>query len=137
MTAGPPVTPGAEGYWEATRERRLVVQHCPACDRWIHPPRPRCPSCAATELEFVDPPATPTLHSWAAHPPRGEAPATMVVLVDLAPRARMISRLVGDAGPGAAAPSAGLRAGAVLALAWEPLDDGRALPVFRLGSPSD
>ena len=36
-------------FWEATREGRLLVQWCTACDRGVFYPRAFCPSCAAAD----------------------------------------------------------------------------------------
>ena len=45
--------PGAR-FWAAAREHRLVVQHCPRCDRFQHFPRAWCTNCLNDDLEFVD-----------------------------------------------------------------------------------
>ncbi len=36
-------------YWEAAREKRLVVQECQSCRQLWHPPLPRCPHCHAAD----------------------------------------------------------------------------------------
>ena len=36
-------------YWDAVKQHKLVVQHCRACDSYLHPPRPMCPSCNAQD----------------------------------------------------------------------------------------
>jgi uncharacterized protein len=42
----------AEGYWRAAQERRLAIQRCCACRRFVHFPEWRCPFCRGRELEF-------------------------------------------------------------------------------------
>ena len=43
----PPVGADSGPFWEATREGRLLVQWCTACDRGVFYPRSFCPHCAA------------------------------------------------------------------------------------------
>lgn len=45
----------AEPYWEAARGHRLALLRCAACESYVHPPAPRCPSCAGeAPLEWED-----------------------------------------------------------------------------------
>jgi uncharacterized protein len=39
-------------FWEAARERRLVIQHCSDCGYYNHPPRPFCDACLSQRLAF-------------------------------------------------------------------------------------
>lgn len=39
-------------YWDAAAEGRLAIQRCGSCRRWVHFPRPRCPSCGSAALAF-------------------------------------------------------------------------------------
>src|SRR5262252_2213448 len=32
-------------FWDAVNQRRLVLQHCTACDRLQYPPQPACQFC--------------------------------------------------------------------------------------------
>jgi uncharacterized OB-fold protein len=32
-------------FWTGGRDGQLLIQRCEACDRWIHPPVRRCPTC--------------------------------------------------------------------------------------------
>ncbi len=43
----PPVGADSGPFWEATREGRLLVQWCTACDRGVFFPRAFCPWCGA------------------------------------------------------------------------------------------
>jgi hypothetical protein len=40
-------------FWEAARERRLVVQQCGACGYYNHPPRSFCDSCLSQQLAYA------------------------------------------------------------------------------------
>lgn len=41
-------------FWDAINEKRLVVQHCTACDAKQYPPRPRCNACGADKLDWSE-----------------------------------------------------------------------------------
>lgn len=40
-------------YWDAAAHGRLAVQHCESCRRFVHPPRPQCPTCGGVALGFA------------------------------------------------------------------------------------
>lgn len=52
------------GYWEAARERRLAVQYCSACARFLHLPVAACPACDATTLTWREVSGRATLYSY-------------------------------------------------------------------------
>src|SRR5688572_454418 len=45
-------SPLTEPYWNAARERRLVIQRCQACRRYFNPPVPVCMDCHSTRLAY-------------------------------------------------------------------------------------
>ncbi|HVA69508.1 MAG TPA: zinc ribbon domain-containing protein [Candidatus Binataceae bacterium] len=51
-------------FWEAARERRLVIQRCAACGYYNHPPRPICESCSSERLEFHPVSGRATIHTF-------------------------------------------------------------------------
>jgi len=116
--------PGA-GFWEATRNRRLVVQTCEACGHRQHYPRPLCLACGGTSLWFAAAAGTATVvsHTTVARAPfEGLEPPYVIAIVELAEGVRMLARIV-DAD--------GVECDGPVAVAWAPLPDGRHLPVFR------
>lgn len=48
----PAVSELTEGYWRAAQERRLVIQRCRTCRRFVHFPEWRCPFCQGRGLEY-------------------------------------------------------------------------------------
>ncbi|WP_094294175.1 Zn-ribbon domain-containing OB-fold protein [Mycobacterium neumannii] len=48
----PPLDDTSRPYWTGGAEGRLLIAHCAACRRYVHPPRPVCPTCG-TDPEFV------------------------------------------------------------------------------------
>ena len=53
-------------FWEATKEERLTVQRCRACNRLVWYPREFCPlpSCFSSDLEWVDVSGKGRLHTF-------------------------------------------------------------------------
>lgn len=129
-TIDPPMTELSEPFWEATRERRLLVQRCTSCDGWSWTPRPRCAHCWRADLVWTEPPGTPHLYSWALQRGRGDNSDRMVALIDVAPGLRIVSNLVdSDVAPDE------WQIDERLELVWLELEDGRALPQFRRARP--
>ena len=46
----PHIDEASRAFWTGGAQGRLMIQHCAACDRWVHPPVDVCPSCGG-ELE--------------------------------------------------------------------------------------
>ena len=114
-----------QAWWDATRDRRLLVQRCEDCGHYQHYPRALCTSCGGTDLGFVDASGEFTLVSYSTvcrspDPGRFEAPYH-VALVQMAEGPTLFSRVHPITEP---------RIGQPMRLAWHPLSDGRHLPYF-------
>jgi uncharacterized OB-fold protein len=129
----PPVGVESAPFWEATREGRLLVQWCTACDRGVFYPRVFCPHCAAgpESLEWRSASGRATVYAAGVeHRPEAagaafsEGKPYCVALVDLEEGVRMLTNVVG-------CPPEDVTCGMALALTWEPLSDGRRLPLFE------
>lgn len=119
----PPISDVAIPFWDATRERQLVLQWCSACDRPIHYPREVCPSCLGTDLEWRQASGKGEVYAFTVtHEPEREP--YVVALIALEEGVRMMSNVVG------CEPSA-VSVGLPVSLTWEDLSDGRALPQFQ------
>lgn len=46
----PLISPDTAAFWQGGASGRLMIQHCPACERLFHPPAPICPRCASLEV---------------------------------------------------------------------------------------
>ncbi len=124
----PPISRVSEPFWDATREQRLVLQHCQACNQAIWFPRVLCPHCAGTELEWREVAGTGTVYAVSVQyrpgtPQMRDRTPYAVALIDLDAGVRVMSNVLGD--PEAVA--VGDRVDAT----WEPLSDGRHLLVFE------
>jgi uncharacterized OB-fold protein len=130
----PPVDALTAPWWEATRERRLLLQQCTRCAAVQHYPRVLCIACAATDAHtWVEASGAGVVDSYTvvhrAPRPGIEVPYT-IARVRLAEGPVMLTRLVD-------VPDGDDAFDAAVELTWQPLPDGRNLPVFRArrGSP--
>lgn len=125
----PPVTRASAPYWEATRDKRLVIQRCARCDAWVWYPRSACTSCLAGQLAWTEVSGRGSVYALSVHHRPGVAEMKNrtpygVALVELREGVRMLTNLV-DCDP------AEVRVGQAVEAAWEELSDGRHLLVFR------
>jgi uncharacterized OB-fold protein len=126
--AEPPETALTRPFWNATRERRLLLQWCTRCNVPIHYPRECCPRCLHSELEWRPASgrgevyAVSVMHR-AGNPLMQDRVPYAVALVDLEEGVRFMSNIVG------CAPSE-VRVGMPVSVTWEELSDGRQLPLF-------
>jgi uncharacterized OB-fold protein len=118
-------------WWDGTRERRLLLQRCGTCGEVQHHPRHVCVSCGATEgLGWVESSGAGVVDTFTVvhRAPRSGLEAPYVVArVRLDDGPVLLAWIVAS---GADLPEVGI--GDAVALDWAPLEDGRALPVFRL-----
>ena len=125
----PPVTAFTAPFWDATREQRLLLPWCRSCDRPFWFPRETCPRDLSPDIEWRPTEGRGVVHAVSVMPRPGN-PAMAgrepyaVALVELEEGVRLMSTVV-DGDPW----SVGV--GDPVALAWEPLTDGRHLYVFR------
>jgi uncharacterized OB-fold protein len=125
----PPVSRVSTPFWDATRERRLVLQYCRECESAIWFPRVLCPGCGNDGLEWRDVAGDGAVYAVsvqhrAAHPGLANRVPYAVALVDLDAGVRMLSNVIGCA---ADRVSVGMR----VRPAWEALSDGRHLLMFE------
>jgi hypothetical protein len=137
----PPIGADSAPFWEATREGRLLLQWCTACEEAIFYPRAFCPHCGGGAvgegLEWRPASGRATVYaSTVEHNPAATGATFsggepyVVALVELEEGVRMLTNIVG-------CPPAAVHPGLALTLTWEPLSDGRQLPQFTPTTESD
>ncbi len=127
-------------FWQATREKRLVVQRCDSCGKTRFPPRPHCGACRSDKLSWpevsgfakifshivVYPPVLPAFAKYAPFP---------AVLVELAEgkHLRMFGNVIAKPGDtiNAINPDS-LYIGQPVRVHFEVLTDGVTLPRWLL-----
>ena len=126
----------SEPFWRATRERRLINAVVPPVRARSCSTRGRsAPRCLGSDLEWRDSLGTGTVYAFSVHyrtgsPEMLDRTPYVVALVDLAEGARLMTNIVGcdpdDVG-----------IGMDVQVTWEPLSDGRHLPLFEPSTGSD
>ena len=93
----PQASPETQPFWDGCAAGVLRLQRCQSCKDFYFPPRPFCPGCLSTDVEWQDASGRGTLHTYVINhrpAPGFEAPyAIAVVQLDEGPR--MMSNIVG------------------------------------------
>lgn len=95
----PQASPETQPFWDGCAAGVLRLQRCRSCQEFYFPPRPFCPRCLSTDVEWKDVSGRGTLHTYVInHRPgpgfEADAPyAIAVVQLDEGPR--MMSNIVG------------------------------------------
>ena len=130
----PPTSKVSQPFWDATREKKLLLQHCEACDRAVWYPRVLCPHCSADGLTWREASGHGTIYAVSVQyrpgtPQLKDRVPYAVVLVDLDEGVRIMSNVGGRADE--------IEVGQAVQAAWEPLTDGRHLVVFERSSSNE
>ncbi|HET9690460.1 MAG TPA: Zn-ribbon domain-containing OB-fold protein [Acidimicrobiales bacterium] len=123
----PTANPASGPFWEATRDRRYLVQFSTDCGRAVFYPRTVCPHCGGTAMQWRPSTGAGTVYTFTVEhrpAPAFGAEPYVVALVALDEGIRVMTNLV-DVDPGQ------VRVGMPVELTWAPLDDGRNLPLWR------
>ncbi len=116
-------------FWAASKQGRLVLQHCPACGDVRFPPGPVCPKCLAGDQDWIEASGNGTLESWIEmHRAywdgfKDELPY-QVCLVRLAEGPVMVSNLVDN--------TEKVQMGAPVRVVFDAVTDEVTLPKFTL-----
>lgn len=116
-------------YWNAARERKLLIRKCGACGELHFMPRHLCPACWSDQLEWVDARGTGSVHSFTIV--RRAPVATfaaqvpyVVALIDLDEGPRMITNLLGE-------DALSVKIGDRVEVTFEDRGEGAMLPQFK------
>lgn len=60
----PRPTPETQHFWEGTRQGKLLLQKCDACNTTYFPPRPFCPDCGQRKVSVLEASGRAVLHSY-------------------------------------------------------------------------
>ena len=124
----PQIDASTQEFWDAARRGVLRIKHCNACGANHYYPRPFCPKCWSTDVNWFDAAGTGTLYTYSVvHsndlPAFRDRVPYVVAIVDLDEGPRMETNIVG-------CPLDELRVGMRVTVAFE--DEGEiVLPRFR------
>ena len=127
--ANPAVDERSRPFFEAAERGVLALQRCEACQTYLHPVRGRCTSCGDTRIAWVESSGRGRVWSHGllrrSYLPEHEGKLPLaLVWVELDERVRFASRL-------ATGEDSAVRTGDRVAVVFERLADGSAVPVFR------
>lgn len=131
----PPVSEVSAPFWDATRDGTLMVQWCLDCDAAVFFPRIACPTCLGERLAWRTSVGTGRVHAVTVehrpqNPLMAERAPYAVALIDVDDGWRMLSNVVG-------CDPLDVAVGMAVEVTWEPLPDGRRLPLFAPAGTSD
>ena len=97
--AVPEPTPETQPFWDGCARGELMLQRCRDCDQPYFYPRPICPACGSTDVEWFTASGRATLYSYVInHRPapgfEDDGPYAIAV-VQLAEGPRMMTSLIG------------------------------------------
>lgn len=124
----PQIDASTQEFWDAARRGVLRIKHCNACGANHYYPRPFCPKCWSTDVNWFDAVGTGTLYTYSVvHsndlPAFRDRVPYVVAIVDLDEGPRMETNIVD-------CPLDELRVGMRVTVAFE--DEGEiVLPRFR------
>jgi len=95
----PQTQPWSEKFWEGTRQRKLLVQHCRKCDANIFYPRKFCPECWSAELDWIEASGKARVYMFSTaydmvEPKFAEDLPYTIAYVDLEEGIRLMTRIV-------------------------------------------
>jgi hypothetical protein len=121
----------SEPFWEYCRQNELRAQRCTSCGLLRHPPRPTCPSCGSTDVEWQKLSGRGKVFTYgvshqAIHPAlEGRTPFTTLI-VELDEGLRFTSNLIEGSPP--------IEIGTPVEVVFERQNDEITLPRFKVSS---
>ena len=128
----PQPTPESKPFFDALKQRRLLIQRCRECDYAYYYPRPFCPTCLSVSVEWEEASGKGKLYSFVINhraAPGFVAPYVIAV-VELDEGPRMMTNLV-EVEPDPEMVRCEMR----VEIVFDNVDDDFTLPRFRPVSP--
>lgn len=118
-------------FWDGAARHKLLILQCAACGTFVHPPRPVCRKCLATEMAPKEVSGRASLYTWtvveqAFHPFYFDKTPYVYATVELVEQTglRLITNVVD-------CPPDDLRASMALQVTYRELSPELTLPLFR------
>ncbi len=114
-------------FWDGCRQGMLRVQQCRRCQALVFVPRPMCPTCQHTSLDWTDSGGKGSVYSFTVvhRPPRPAFAVPFVVaIIELDEGWYLLSNVIG------CDPDA-VHVGMTVEVAFTDMDETITLPLFR------
>jgi uncharacterized OB-fold protein len=130
-TPVPVVQPEVKPFWDGTAEGKLLLPKCTECATLIWFPRPFCPSCGSTSVEWTESSGKGTIYSYTVNrrgagdlPEYREPIPYVLAYVELAEGPRIMTNIVD-------CDVESVRIGQAVELVFHDTGEGTALARFR------
>ena len=124
----PRPTPESKPFWDALKQRRLLIQRCEDCSHAYYYPRPFCPACLSDDVKWEEAGGKGKLYSFVINhraAPGFVAPY-IIAVVQLDEGPRMMTNLIGvEPDPEM------VRCEMQVEIVFDDVDDDFTLPRFR------
>lgn len=89
-----------QAYWDAAKQKRLILQRCRDCQKFQFYPRGVCSHCLGSALDWVDSPGRGVVHTFtiahrAPHPGFANQLPFVIGIIQLEEGVRMMTNIVG------------------------------------------
>jgi len=126
-----PMTPEAKPYWDALKERKLMLPKCTDCGHTFFYPRILCPACHSRSIGWVQASVKGRLHAFGiAHQTFNKAykvpPPYVLAMIELEEGPRMLSNLIN-----VAPDPKTIKCDMPVEVVFHPLTDDVTLPLFQ------
>jgi uncharacterized OB-fold protein len=95
----PKASPETQPFWDGCAIGELRIEHCASCEKYYFPPRPFCPSCQSTDVEWRTVTGAAKLHTYTishrAAPGFEDDVPYAIAIVELDEGPRMMTSIVG------------------------------------------
>ncbi len=125
----PADNPETKAYWDGTREKKLMLQVCATTGKYQYPPRAASIHDLGAPVEWKQAAGTGTVYAASVHYVPGnkfmrDKVPYVVALIELDEGVRVMSNVIN-------CPPDDVHVGMKVTVTWQPLPDGRALPMFE------
>jgi len=95
----PVIQSWSKPFWDATRERRLLIQECRDCGKKIFYPKKYCPECRSTDIGWVESSGEGKVYSFSTlylgvHPKFEDNAPYTIAIIELNEGVRLMSNIV-------------------------------------------
>lgn len=119
----PIINPESKRYWDAAQEKKLLIGHCKACNKYHFYPRTLCPFCFSDQTEWKEASGKGTLYT---HSTMRRVPTPYTLgYVTLEEGPRMMTNIVD-------CDNTKLKIGQAVKVTFKAAEDGKLVPCWTV-----